>query len=285
MKNFDLLDDRDFNEFFKKLWKEKFFILIIATIFSLLFYFYSLSFFKKFRTEIVIQNSPAHLFVEYDKFYKFYVGTNLYNNIYDFNDIYDTNLRINLLSKSNLEKFLEQSKDFQNSDFFKKNFKKSNYSDDFKLTFKLTTNNENKYSLIFPEGLDGKALLTAYIYYTRDITLNQSKNNLKITLKEISSSMISDLEISKKNQLSFSQPPSNLESFYDPKILSNRIIILNSLIEKLDKQHFAYDIILISASYHSVAFPIANFYPFFGIVLAFLLSVLTVIFRDKIKRK
>ena len=70
MKNFDLLDDRDFNELFKKLWKEKFFILIITIIFSLLFYFYSLSFFKKFRTEIVIQNSPAHLFVEYDKFYK-----------------------------------------------------------------------------------------------------------------------------------------------------------------------------------------------------------------------
>jgi LPS O-antigen subunit length determinant protein (WzzB/FepE family) len=284
MKNFYLLDDSDFDELFKKLWKEKFFILIITTIFSLLFYFYSLSFFKKFRTEIVIQNPPAHLFLEYDRFYKFYVGTNLYNNIYD------ANFRINLLSKSNLVNFLEQSKDFQNSDFLKKNFKKINYSEDFKLTFKLTTNNENKYNFIFPEGLDGKALLIAYIEHTKNITLNQSKNNLKIALKEISSSMISDLEISKKNQLSFSQLQSNqlqsnIESFYDPKILSNRIVILNSLIERLDKQHFTYDIILVSASHHSAVSPIANFYPFLGVVLAFFLAVLTVIFRDKIKRK
>jgi hypothetical protein len=283
MKNFYLLDDRDFDELFKKLWKEKFFILIITAIFSLLFYFYSLSSFKKLRTEVSIQNSPGHLFSEYDKFYRYYVGANI---IYDTNNIYDNNLRINLLSKSNLEKFLEQSKDFQNSDFLKKNIKKSNYSEDFKLTFKLTTNNENKYYLIFPEGLDGKSLLTDYIHYTKNITLINTKNNLKFALKEISLSIISDLEISKKTQFSFSQPMSTLDSFYDPKLLSNRITILNSLIEKLDKQSFNYDIILINASpHHSDAHPIANFYPFFGIVLAFFLAVLTLILRDKIKNK
>jgi LPS O-antigen subunit length determinant protein (WzzB/FepE family) len=285
MKQSYLLDDRDFDELFKKLWKEKFFILIITAIFSLLFYFYPLSFFKKFRTEIIIKNPPAHLFMEYDKFYKFYVATSPNNSTYDQYNIYDTNLRINLLSKSNLEKFLEHNKNFQNSNFLKKNVKKNSYSENFKLTFKLTTNNENKYSLIFPEGLDGKVLLTDYINYTKNITLIQSKNNLKIALKEISLSMISDLEISKKYPASSLQSQSNLENFYDPKILSNRINILNSLMEKLDKHYFNYDIILISASDPSVASSIVSFYPFLGILLAFSFSVLIVIFRDKIKRK
>ena len=72
-------------------------------------------------------------------------------------------------------------------------------------------------------------------------------------------------------------------------ILKNTIALsnsfLNSLIERLDKQHFTYDIILVSASHHSAVSPIANFYPFLGVVLAFFLAVLTVIFRDKTKRK
>jgi hypothetical protein len=280
MKKTTLLDDVNIDELFKKLWKEKFLILITTVIFSLLFHllfhFYYSNETKKLRTEIVIQNPPTYLFFEYDKFYKHYLGQ-------DFFNIFITDLRFNLLSQSNLENFLGHNNAFQHLDFLNEKIDKNKYAK----YLQLTTNKENKYFLIFPEGVNGKSLLSDYVDYTKNMTLRQSKNKIKIILKKISSSMISDLEISKNSQFLSLQSHSNeLDIFYDPKILSNRIIVLNSLIARLDKENFDYDIVLINA--HSavpVPHPIAEFYRFFGIILGFFLAVLIVIFRDKIKSK
>jgi hypothetical protein len=276
MKKTYLLNDKDFEELFKKLWKEKFLILIITAIFSLLFYFYYSNVTKKLRTEIVIQNPPAYLFLEYDKFYRHYVGQ-------DFLNIFITDLHYNLLSQSNLENFLRHTNAFQNLDFLNEKIDKNKYAK----YLQLTSNKENKYFLIFPEGVNGKSLLSDYVDYTKKITLSESKNKLKISLKKISSLIISTLEISKNYQFLSLQSQSELDSSYDPKILSNRIFILNNLIARLDKENFDYNIILINALDHSAVFasPIAKFYRFFGIVLGFFLAVLIVIFRDKIKSK
>jgi hypothetical protein len=276
MKKTYLLNDKDFEELFKKLWKEKFLILIITAIFSLLFYFYYSNVTKKLRTEIVIQNPPAYLFLEYNSFYRHYIGQ-------DFLNIFITDLHYNLLSQSNLENFLRHTNAFQNLDFLNEKIDKNKYAK----YLQLTANKENKYFLIFPEGVNGKSLLSDYVDYTKKITLSESKNKIKISLKKISSSMISSLEISKNYQFLSVQSPFELDSFYDPKILSNRIFILNNLIARLDKENFDYNIILINALDHSAVFasPIAKFYRFFGIVLGFFLAVLIVIFRDKIKSK
>jgi len=276
MKKTYLLNDKDFEELFKKLWKEKFLILIITAIFSLLFYFYYSNVTKKLRTEIVIQNPPAYLFLEYNSFYRHYIGQ-------DFLNIFITDLHYNLLSQSNLENFLRHTNAFQNLDFLNEKIDKNKYAK----YLQLTANKENKYFLIFPEGVNGKSLLSDYVDYTKKITLSESKNKIKISLKKISSSMISSLEISKNYQFLSVQSQFELDNFYDPKILSNRIFILNNLIARLDKENFDYDIILINALDHSAVLvsPIAKFYRFFGIVLGFFLAVLIVIFRDKIKSK
>ena len=276
MKKTILLDEVSIDELFKKLWKEKFLILIIIVIFSLLFHFYYSNVKKKLRTEMVIQNPPTYLFFEYDKFYRHYVGQ-------DFLNTFITDLRYNLLSQSNLEDFLGQSNAFQHLNFLNEKIDKNKYAKHLQLT----SNKENKYFLIFPEGVNGKSFLIDYVDYTKNITLSQSKNKLKIVLKKISSSMISDLEISKNSQFLSLQSQPGFDSFYDPKILSNRIFVLNNLIARLDKENFDYDIVLINALDHSAVpvTPIAEFYRFFGIVLGFFVAVLIVIFRDKIKSK
>jgi LPS O-antigen subunit length determinant protein (WzzB/FepE family) len=275
MKKYYLEIDTDLNEFFKKLWKEKIFILIITIFFSLLFYFYHSSLTKKFRAQIDIEIAPKELFIDYDRIYKLYYDS-------EFISVFNSNLQSNFLSKNNLEKFLEQSKDFKNSHFFKKNINKNNYSEYFILkSVKQTT-----YSLIFPEGLYGEKLLIAYIDYTKNITLKESKNKLIIELKKITSRINSDLEIAKKIEPVL-QSNNDVDQFYNFKILSNRIIIINNLIEKLDKAQFNYDVKLIElfVSYKPIRQPISSFYPYLVIVLGYFLAVLIVIFRDKIKRK
>jgi hypothetical protein len=275
MNKIYLLEDKKFDIVFKRFWKEKFLILIVTVIFSLLFYFYNPNLKQKFRTEIVIKNPPVTLFLKYDSFFRLYLP-----NYFFLNSFID-DLKNNLLSKSNLEKFLEQSKDFKNSDFLKKKNNKNNYIDDFKLT----TNHENKYYLIFPEGVNGKVLLNAYIEYTKNVTLIQSKSKLKIILKEVYSIMVDNSEFLNKNQILSLQQNFYLDSSYNLKTIDSLIVILNNKIETLDKHNFNYDIILIDASHHSFVNPIFKFYHFFGIVLGFFLALLTVIFRDIIKSK
>ena len=273
MKKNYLIADKDLDELFKKLWKEKFFILIFTVIFFLLFYFFQSSFVKKLRVQITVNKPPHHFFAEYDKFYKLYFDDKFIN-------VFNSDLRFNLVSNNNLEKFLQKSKDFQNTNFFKKNVNKNNYSENFKLII----NDENTYLLIFPEGLNGEALLVDYLVYTYNITLNQSKNKLRLALKNIASIIKSDLEISKKYEYMTSQSSNDVDSFYNSKILSNRIIIVNNLIERLDKEQFNYDAKLFASS-KLTGSSISNFYPFLGVVLGFFLAVLTVFFRDKIKHK
>lgn len=273
MKKINLLEDRDFAELLKKLWKEKFFILIITIIFSLLFYFYSTSFIKKkFRVEILLQHPPNHLFIDYEKIYTTYYKDSIYQNfILDF--------KLQLLSKINLEKFLKQSKDFQISDFAKKN-NKENYSKNF--TFII--DNERKYSLIFPEGVNGHALLAAYIEYTFIETINLTKKKIKKDLKLINSSLNYSLKLSQELQLS-TPYTSELEISYSEKVLRNRIKLLNNLIENIDKRNFNYDNTFISESKYFALSSTINSYPFLLILLAFFLAILIVIFKDEIKRK
>lgn len=275
MKKNYLLIDKDLKGIFKKLWKEKFFILIITIFFSLLFYFYHSNLIKKFRAQIVIETASKGLFLDYDRFYKLYFES-------EFISTFNSSLQYNFLSKNNLEKFLEQSKDFKNSNFFKKNINKNNYSENFILT----SVNQSTYSLIFPEGLYGEKLLIAYIDYTKNITLNESRNKLRIALENINSRINSDLEIAKKTE-NFLLTGNEIDQFYNFKILNNRIIIINNLIEKLDKTQFNYDIKLIElfVSYKPIRQPISSFYPYLVIVLGYFLAVLIVIFRDKIKLK
>jgi LPS O-antigen subunit length determinant protein (WzzB/FepE family) len=273
MKKINLLEDRDFAELFKKLWKEKFFILIITTIFSLLFYFYSTSFIKKkLRVEILLQHTPDHLFLDYEKVYSTYYKGSIYENfILDF--------KLKLLSKINLEKFLKQSKDFQISDFLKKN-NIENYSKNFIFII----DNEKKYSLIFPEGVNGHGLLAAYIEYTFIETINATKKKIKKDFKIINSSLNYSLKFAQEFQLT-TPYSSELEISYNEKILINRIKIINNLIEDIDKRNFNYDNTFISeAKYFAVPSTI-NSYRFLQILLAFFLAILIVIFKDEIKRK
>ena len=64
-------DEIDLSALIRRLWKEKILILIFSIACMLLFYLYTLTIDKEFKTEITIQDPAHEVLKKYDKFIRY----------------------------------------------------------------------------------------------------------------------------------------------------------------------------------------------------------------------
>lgn len=180
-------------------------------------------------------------------------------------EIYFIDFQINLISKDNFSKFLDQYPVRQNlneveSLIFNK-YKKSLFIfEEFKDGNKIKP---NKFSLKYPKKFDGPKLLNEYILFTNDITINEFIYNLEINLEY----RINYLRI--KRQTIYSD--FNLDD-------DNEIENLNILLKSLDKNKFIFNPILDKAAIGS-EYSNKKKYIISGFFFGFFLSIFFIFFR------
>ena len=237
-----------FKQIIYKIWKEKLLIFLISIAFSLLAYFFSLSLTKRYSTEIVLNNPPFYLFDDY---------TNIItktNNDY-FNQLLTLEINKNLLNITNLEKFIDQSTEFNSFKIFLKsrNISVKEYFNKNKIRIKKDTFNNFIISINHTNDLEGKLFLQSYIKYTKDISIAQFKKILKILISNrinINNETLIFYENEKKNN-EFTDLLSTDEQLNVLKKI-NRIektiystdynTLLNNLSKKLDDDSFYYNV-------------------------------------------
>jgi len=290
----------DLRDFIKNLWKEKILILSISIVCGLFGYFYALSIPQQFKSEIIIKNPPEQIF----ELYKYYNPNNPNNpnnsnnpsniktNISDqFNIVFEQNF----LSLDNLERFLEESKDFDNfkryltsrnisaKDYIANNFDKA------KSVTKETI--PNKYFLNHTKELDGATFLNKYAEFTRKKTIVEFKNILKLSLQNIYNNHQEALEVAIKvqleipfikNTLNFGQVVTEPEALFykGTKVLTSNINHIAQRLTKLENDQFDYDFILqksITAPYKPI---VSNLYFALGLMLGLFLSLGVIFFKS-----
>jgi hypothetical protein len=172
-----------FSQILNKIWKEKLLIFLISIVFSLLAYFLSLTLTKKYLTEITLKNPPFNLFDDYSFI------SNINNT--DLSNLLSSEINNNLLDITNLEKFIDQSTEFDSFKIFLKsrNISVKEYFKKNKIEIKHLNNN----SLVFinhTNNLDGKLFLESYIKYIKDISVAQ----IKITLRILISNRLNNID-------------------------------------------------------------------------------------------
>ena len=111
MKSKNILNDDyqiDIGKLFKSLWKDKFIILVISAIFSVMGYFYAESLPRYYSTEIKIRNTHKYLFDKYDSLFMHSTK----NEIYSAYDYYNQEFELLLGSSETIDRFVKQNKKY-----------------------------------------------------------------------------------------------------------------------------------------------------------------------------
>jgi LPS O-antigen subunit length determinant protein (WzzB/FepE family) len=255
-------DEIDFSYLVRILWKDRILILLISIVLGLSGFFLSLYKIKN-KAEFTIKDPPRQIF----DFYNTNTNTNITNaNIVtpnigkSNNELYTINFNLNLLSLSNLESFVEQSREF---DDFKLFLKSRNIS--VRQYFKIEENfgqikekekiNLNKYYFTFPKELDGNIFVKNYIEFIKEKTIAEHKKNLKLELENKLVKFENSLKIAMQIQQGNSSAKSIARGGFElddsadlynngSKVLSEQIAILKLLQAKLDKDQLSYNPIL-----------------------------------------
>jgi LPS O-antigen subunit length determinant protein (WzzB/FepE family) len=300
-------DEIDLSSLIRRLWKEKFLILIFSIACMLLFYLYTLTLAKEFKTEITIQDPAYEVLKKYDKFISYKKNINTIeadkikievNVVTKFID--DFNL--NLLSLDNLENFVQQSKGLDDFKVFlkKRNISVQKYFDGYRFG-ELKEKNKtifNRYFIIFPKELEGTIFLNNYVEFTKNKTKGEFINKIRIAIYLHLTEYEENLQIAK--QIGIENPVIKLSEssannifldtkssyFEGTKVLSQKIIFIKQLLSDLERNQFDYNPILNKASVISKVKPFDQLlYILGGFVLGFFLSLIFIFFRDSIKNK
>ena len=228
----------------RQLWKDKFLILFISLIFTVIGYNYVKDYPKILKTEIMIRNAPSSAFSLYQKF-----DPHL-NNIVQFNK----DLKLELLSLDNMEKFFNQNSEI---DVFKNYLKQKNISvkDYFRNKFGSVKgkDNLNTYFLIYSENLPGEIFLNDYIVFVKQQATENFKENIMNQILSDIKVLKQNLEIAKAIDLERPLPQTKGinpdEKFYNgSEVLSYYIKHLNELLNETRDFQLSYHPIMESAS-------------------------------------
>ncbi len=300
-------DEIDLSALIRRLWKEKILILIFSIVCMLLFYLYTLTFDKEFKTEITIKDPDYEVLKKYDKFISYKKNINTIESdkikievnvatkfIDDFN--------LNLLSLDNLENFLQQSKGLDDFKVFlkKRNTSAQKYFGGYRFG-ELKEKNKtiyNRYFLIFPKELEGTIFLNNYVQFTKNKTKGEFINKIRIAIYVHLTEYEENFQIAKQigienPVMKFSESSANnffldTKSSYleGTKVLSQKIIYIKQFLSDLERNQFDYDPILDKASVISKVAPFYQLlYILGGFVFGFFLSLIIIFFRDSIKNK
>ena len=234
------------------------FICVISLLFGISFYFYNKIFNQDLKvkiTYVVLAKPPGEIF---DKYTKYKYSSEKFNNEKPLSEIYFDNFQTLLSSKNNFSNFLN---DYVNGNQatveeiqqMKKN-KNSLLSFQEPNTVK---KNELKYSLKYPKQFNGPKLLSNYILYTRDKTINDFISNAK-------------------NFLEFRNDFLNSNKKYE-----NELELKHNefLIKNMRKENFKYNPFLDVPTF-GVNIESEQKYFFFGVFFGFFLSIIFIFFRS-----
>ena len=237
-----------FKQIIYKIWKEKLLIFLISIAFSLLAYFLSLSSTKRYSTEIVLNNPPFYLFDDYT------INITKSNND-DFNQLLTSEINKNLLNITNLEKFIDQSTEFNSFKIFLKsrNISVNEYFKKNKIGIKKDAFDKLIISINHTNDLEGKLFLQSYIKYTKDISIAQFKKILKILISNrlnVNNEILVFYENKKENNelTNLLSTDEQLSVMYKINRIEKKIYStyynsqLNNLSKKLDDESFDYNV-------------------------------------------
>jgi LPS O-antigen subunit length determinant protein (WzzB/FepE family) len=240
------------NSYFLSILIDKIYFIIIFTLFCGIFFFIYNKFFNRelqlATTIITIKKPPSEKFDIYNELYKDIDKSR------SFNDSYFVNFKVNLLSKDNFSRFLDQ---FASSNNPSGKNKKS--------YFQFHDLNENKkkidnvYLLKYPKELNGPELLNKYILYTRDITTSDFVDNLKFHI-EYKLSYIND-----QKKLKFDEDVTEVQK-------------LKLLLKNLNIDNLRFNPILDSAFVETDSGKALKYF-FLGSFFGFFLSIIFIFFR------
>ena len=296
-------DEINLSEIILYFWKQKFLILGFSLTFLIVGFIYGVLQPKIYKTNVTLRNIPKILFYKY----------NLYLQK-DFQNIFDEELKLNLLSFDNLIEFVEKNNKINE---LKSTLKENNI--EIKKYFKGKFNlEENKYTLLFEKNFQGEDFLNHYVIFTKqktekifkeqlistiDSKINYYKQNLKIAEKiDLQNpilkfderltkimNMITDLEDIelKKSILEFTIRDYSLPSlakesnalFYDgTKILSQKLIYLNEL--KNDASNLTLNNLFIEkASFREQVSKSTSVFVVLGFILGLFISLSIIFIR------
>jgi len=296
-------DEIDLGDLVRTLWREKILILSISIICGLAGYLYALFQPQEFKTEIQVKNPPPQLFEPYIYIKINNINNNINNNNNNNNNSnnivgqFISDFKLNFLSLSNLQIFVEESREFDN---FKAYLKSRNISVKKYFANKLDEVKEknliipNKYFLVFTNELDGDIFLKNYAQFIKKKTTFEIKKNLKLSIvnkitiieNALENAKLINLEnpiLRSMNQINqVVNEPEDL--FYKgSKILSQEIIYLKKLLIKLENDQFNFEIILddplnspVNEMHNLVYFAI-------GLMLGLFLSLVIIFFKSILK--
>jgi LPS O-antigen subunit length determinant protein (WzzB/FepE family) len=294
-------DDKELVDFIKSLWREKILILSISIICGLAGYLYASFQPQEFKMEIQLKNPPPQLFERY-----IYIFNNS-NYDYIFNDSNNKNnglyeqfineVSLNFLSLSNVESFIEESREFDN---FKRYLKSRNiyiknyFEGKFDAVQKGKLIIPNRYFLIFTKELDGDIFLNNYTQFIKKKFIAEKKKNFKLKIENSLSILENALEKAKLINLEnpmlvwMGQTTANVNEnlFYrGSKILSHEINYLKGLLAKLENDQFDFEIVLDKSL--SIPFEQKSVLVFFviGIIFGLFLSLGIIFFKHILKNK
>jgi len=275
-------DQTDLGDFIKSLWSDKIQILSISIICGLLGYFYALSKPQEFKIVITLKDPPLQIFEAYflSKQINDQDNSKIFKQFtYDF--------KLNFLSSSNLESFIEESREFDN---FKEYLKSRNISAKNYFENKIGEVNEkniiipNKYFLYHPKELDGATFFYKYAEFIKKKTIVELKKNLMLSFLNTLNNHYEALEIAKKIQLENpiikmpGQPQVVIEPealFYKGyKVLTENIINLNKKIIVLQNDEFNFNLVLNKSSFSSKTKKNEMNFMLLGILFGFFFSII-----------
>ena len=290
MKSKNILNDDyqiDIGKLFKSLWKDKFIILVISAIFSVMGYFYAESLPRYYSTEIKIRNTHKYLFDKYDSLFMHSTK----NEIYSAYDYYNQEFELLLGSSETIDRFVKQNKKYYD-------FLPYIYETKF-------TNNKNKktkkfsshltFELVLTEKFDDKDFLNDYVMFVKQETEENFKNQTFILLSSKISDHEKNLEVSYEINLKDPILTSMVEGntvvnepealFYrGSKVLERQLIHLKNLKSEIKEFSIDYNLILDKASpIAQISTPARNFIIpsfFVGMILSFFILLV----RNSYKR-
>ena len=290
----------ELSDIIKSLWRQKILILSITIISGLFGYLFASFQTLNFKTEIKLKNPPSQLFEPYN--YLMINNNNNNNSNSNNNNIFGqfiSNFNLNFLSLDNVEIFVQESRSLDN---FKRYLKSKNITAKQYFGGKLGEVKEkniiisNKYFLLFEEKLDGDIFLNNYAEFIKKKNIVEFKKNLKLAIENKIYSYEEALEIAKllnieiplfksiNNQIFVAIEPEVL--FYKgSKALSQDIINLKKLLQKLENDQFNYNLILDKAS--SPVLQTVSVSKIFvsALTLGFLLSLVIIFLKNTLKQK
>ena len=286
-KNTYLADDEiDLGNIIKLLWKKKILILSVSIICGLLGYYNASLKPQEFKSEITLKNPPRQIFETYKL---------LNSNILEE---FNSNFNLNFLSLDNLQSCIEESIEFDN---FKEYLKSRNISakqyfigKSFGGVKEKNIIIPNKYFIVHSKELDGTIFLNKCVEFIKKETIREIKKNLKLTIENRINHYEEALEIAKlinlENLSIRSLENLSIRSeeslFYKgSKALTQDVINLKKLFQKLENDQFNFDLILDKAS--STVSKNVNVSSFFvsGLFLGFLLSLAIIFLKEILKKK